>query len=290
MDLKEVKTFQAILREGTFSKAAQKLNYAQSTITSHIQKLENEIGFKLFERGWEAKLTESGEIFAKEIHSLIKHWDFVLEQSKAIEKEEVGTINIGAIETASTVLPSTISQFREIKPNVTCNITVGNTDTLINLLDSGMIDFAIGGKPYKENGYSFIHLYEEEISVIFSKKYYQNPITIQSLHDITEYPVFIGGENCLYYTKFEEELSHLDSKPFYYTVSQILSIPLYIHNFPSIGVVLSSSKLSDNIVKVPLELKNPFIPIGIIQKKDNKYLSNIKKLFLDLIRDSFDRE
>ena len=51
MDLKELKSFQAILKEGSFSKAAQKLNYAQSTVTTQIQKLEKEIGFSLFYRG-----------------------------------------------------------------------------------------------------------------------------------------------------------------------------------------------------------------------------------------------
>ncbi|BBP87892.1 hypothetical protein BsIDN1_15100 [Bacillus safensis] len=88
MDLKELKAFQAIIQEGTFSKAAQKLNYAQSTITNQIKRLEKELGFQLFVRGWEAELTPSGQLFAKEIDQLILHWHFVLEQSQKTPKKK----------------------------------------------------------------------------------------------------------------------------------------------------------------------------------------------------------
>ncbi|TBX82541.1 LysR family transcriptional regulator, partial [Bacillus thuringiensis] len=49
MEMKELLTFKKIIEEGTFSQAAKQLNYAQSTVTTHIKKLENEIGFLLFE-------------------------------------------------------------------------------------------------------------------------------------------------------------------------------------------------------------------------------------------------
>ncbi|MEC0986305.1 LysR family transcriptional regulator [Bacillus safensis] len=64
------------------------MNYAQSTITNQIKRLGKELGFQLFVRGWEAELTTSGQLFAKEIDQLILHWHFVLEQSQKLQKEE----------------------------------------------------------------------------------------------------------------------------------------------------------------------------------------------------------
>jgi len=64
MNLKELITFQTIVREGTFAKAADKLHYAQSTITSQIQRVEKEMGVQLFRRNWEAELTDAGRLFA----------------------------------------------------------------------------------------------------------------------------------------------------------------------------------------------------------------------------------
>ncbi|WP_141431054.1 LysR family transcriptional regulator [Bacillus sp. 03113] len=288
MDLKELRTFQTILKEGTFAKAAKNLNYAQSTITNQIQRLENEMGFKLFERGWEAKLTPSGKIFAKEIDSLIKHWEFVLDQSKALQKEEVGVLNIGVIETiATSILPTILSEFRAMKPNVSCNFIVGNTDSLSKFLRNNTIDFAIGGKPYKQDIFSFEKLYEEEISFIISKQFEFLTNDITSLNDLYKQPLFIGGENCLYHMRVEEELAQIATKPFCYTVSQLLSIPSYVHQFPSVGVVLSSLKLPNDVVNVPIKMSDPFIPIGIIQNRDNKFSSSTKQLFLEITRQEF---
>lgn len=48
MDLKELMAFKTILQEGTFSRAAEKLNYAQSTITNQIQRLEKNWAYNSF--------------------------------------------------------------------------------------------------------------------------------------------------------------------------------------------------------------------------------------------------
>jgi len=51
MDLKTLKTFQLIVKYGSFNRAAEEMNYAQSTVTMQIQKLESDLGIKLIERG-----------------------------------------------------------------------------------------------------------------------------------------------------------------------------------------------------------------------------------------------
>ncbi len=50
MEFRHLKTFQTILKTGSFLQAAEKLQYAQSTITLHIQQLEAELGVKVFLR------------------------------------------------------------------------------------------------------------------------------------------------------------------------------------------------------------------------------------------------
>ena len=50
MDLKYLNTFKTIVREGSFSKAAEKLNYTQSTITFQIDQLERDLSAQLFEK------------------------------------------------------------------------------------------------------------------------------------------------------------------------------------------------------------------------------------------------
>ena len=62
MDLKYLRTFHTIVEEGSFSKAAKRLNYTQSTITFQMGQLEQELSVRLFERiGRNMALTKAGE-------------------------------------------------------------------------------------------------------------------------------------------------------------------------------------------------------------------------------------
>ena len=62
MDLKNLRTFQTVVQEGGFNKAAEKLNYTQSTITFQINQLEQELGLRLFEKiGRRMVLNQAGQ-------------------------------------------------------------------------------------------------------------------------------------------------------------------------------------------------------------------------------------
>lgn len=289
MDLKELTTFRTIIEEGTFSKAAAKLNYAQSTVTNQIQRLEKELGFQLFKRGWDAELTASGKVYAEEVDGLIQHWNFVLDQAKSLKKQEVGTLHIGVIETvAATILPFVLQRFREHKPNITCHFTVGNTDTLSNALMDRTLDFAICGEPHSIHSLHFEPIYHEQIAFIVSRKH---PLVEKSelqLEDLYKYPLIAGGKSCLYSIRLEKEFSRFPSMPFLYTVSQISSIPSFVKTISSVGVVLSSLSLPNELVAIPLQLKDPNIAIGLLQDiQHQQYMSSAQKLFMQLIKEQW---
>lgn len=73
------------------------------TINSNntYKKLENEIGFLLFERGWDARLTEEGKLFAEEVENLLTHWEYSITQAQRISNEEKGSLRIGLLESVA---------------------------------------------------------------------------------------------------------------------------------------------------------------------------------------------
>lgn len=291
MDLKELTTFRTIIEEGSFSKAATKLNYAQSTVTNQVQRLEKELGIKLFKRGWDAVLTASGKIYAEEVDALIQHWNYVLEQAKSLEKEEIGTLNIGVVETlTASILPAVLQKFREHKPNITCNFIIGNTDSLSKELMNNSLDFAICGEPHAISTLHFEPINIEQISFIVSKNHPFAEKSDLSLEDLFEYPLIVGGANCLYHIRLDKELSRFSSKPFFYTVSQISSIVPFVQKIPSVGVVLSSLALSADVVTIQVHMTNPYIPIGLLQRSKKEYDSSTKKVFLQLLNEEFPRD
>lgn len=288
MDLKELKAFRTIIEEGTFSKAAEKLHYAQSTITNQIQRLEKELGIQLFKRGWDAELTEAGKIYAKEVEMLINHWNLVAEKAANLQKEEIGNIYIGISEVLTEkVLPNAIKKFSTYKPKVGCHFIIGNTDTLSKtLMADDSLDFVCSGEPTDMTGLHFDSLYQEEISFIVSSKHLLSQKENLELMDILSYPFVTGGSSCLYRLQLEREFSaHLGSTPFFHSVSQISAIPEIIQQTDFIGVVLLSTSLPDGVVKIPVKLENPFLPIGILTRRNAKYISQSRQLFLNCLKE-----
>jgi Transcriptional regulator len=74
MELQQLKTFTTIAKLGSFTKTAELLDYAQSSISAQIRSLEDELGTKLFERlGREVCLTEEGKrllIYSEQLSKL----------------------------------------------------------------------------------------------------------------------------------------------------------------------------------------------------------------------------
>ncbi|MBT2289375.1 LysR family transcriptional regulator [Paenibacillus albidus] len=289
MDLKELTTFQTILQEGNFSKAAAKLNYAQSTITNQVQRLEKELGIKLFKRGWDSELTAAGRIFAGEIDKLIQHWNHVAEQAKALQKEEIGTLSIGGLESLSEqVLPNSLRRFREYKPNVSCHFVIGNTVTLSRALLQNQLDFAICGEPSDPSSFRFEALYNERISFIAVNNHPLVGRTEIPFEELLGYPIIAGGTTCLYYSRLSKQFSRYTETPFLYTVSQISAIAGFVQQIPSIGAVLDSTPLPPNVVRIDIELKDSTIPVGLLQSRNDEYISSSKKLLMQYVQEELE--
>lgn len=292
MDLKELTAFKTILEEGTFSRAAEKLNYAQSTITSQIQRLEKELGIPLFNRGWDAELTRAGHMLAAEIDSLIQHWNYVAEQAKALQHDEIGSVRIGGIESMmETVFPNALRRFRMHKPNMQCHTVTGNTDFLSHSILQKELDFAICGEPSDASLFYFQPLYHEKITFIADQKH---PLCTQRtipLDELLQYPIIAGGPTCLYSLRLAKHFARFESSPNLNSVSQISSIPHFVKNTSSVGVVLDSTPLIKKIAAIDINMAEPLLQVGFLQRrsgqKEYTQTSSVK-LLMQIIKEEIE--
>lgn len=106
MDFKALITFQTIVSTGSFNRAAEELNYAQSTITMQIQKLESQLGVQLLERGKGISLTEAGRLFHEQSLLIVKDMGRLQSSLAEMKSGEAGSVRLGATDpTASYRLP-----------------------------------------------------------------------------------------------------------------------------------------------------------------------------------------
>ncbi|MFC6476190.1 LysR family transcriptional regulator [Pseudomonas asuensis] len=145
--LRELKTFIAVARHGTFSAAGQQVGLTQSAVSAQMRQLERDLGVRLFDRtGRAALLNASGQQalpLAEQILSLyeqmaaptdVAHWQ--------------GELKIGAIATVQTgVLPEALMRFRQEAPQVDIKLIPGVSLHLLGRVDAGEIDLALLIKP-----------------------------------------------------------------------------------------------------------------------------------------------
>lgn len=148
MEIRHLQTFIAIVELDGFTKAAEHLGYAQSTITSHIQILENELGEALFERlGKKIILTNAGEKLVPYAKQMLK----VYKEIKGItsDKNSVsGDLLIGAAESLTIYrLGKILKEYKKSFPEVNIILKSLKCSDLRNKLHSGELDITLTIEP-----------------------------------------------------------------------------------------------------------------------------------------------
>ncbi|HLU02890.1 MAG TPA: LysR family transcriptional regulator [Advenella sp.] len=140
--IRELKTFIAVAREGTFAGAAKKIGLTQAAVSAQMQRLEDGLGFALFDRrGRSAKINAKGQQLLLQAQELIHLYGNLGETPVAHAKAM--HINVGAIATLQrTVLPDALAGFHKTSPGCHTRIIPGVSMELVNLVDAGDVDMA----------------------------------------------------------------------------------------------------------------------------------------------------
>ena len=160
MELRELKYFLAVAREESISKAAEALFITQPNLSRQMQKLEHEIGQQLFIRGTrKITLTEAGKLLRKRAEEIIELYNKTECELYAPITDISGDIYIGGGE--SYVMGLIAKAARDVQrdyPNVKFHLFSGDSATVSERLDKGLIDFGIFIDPFDVSKYEYLRL------------------------------------------------------------------------------------------------------------------------------------
>ena len=216
MELRHIYTFQAIVKEGSFLKASEKLMYAQSTITLHIQQLEAELGVKLFIRqGKKVQLTEAGRSLQEQADSLVARAMSLQQTMFDLVAGEAGHVRIGVIEpTASLRLPQILAPFCQERPRIRLTIEVGNTAVISQRVASGALDLGICSLPEAHLGLDFEPLFVDHLALLLPEQHpLVNKPTIE-VQDLAKERLLLTESACPYRELVEKELQRRGKNPY----------------------------------------------------------------------------
>src|ERR1700740_1394036 len=119
MDLSELQVFLTVAREGSFSRAAERLFRTQPAVSLAIRKLEDDLGQRLFVRGARpVRLTDAGTLLKDYAERLINLRDEVKKGLSELEGLKRGELSLGVNESSIHALLPALGKFREIHPGV----------------------------------------------------------------------------------------------------------------------------------------------------------------------------
>lgn len=216
MELRHIYTFQAIVKEGSFLKAAEKLMYAQSTITLHIQQLEAELGVKLFMRqGKKVQLTEAGRSLQEQADSLVARAMSLQQTMFDLVAGEAGHVRIGVIEpSASMRLPRLLAPFCQERPRIRLTIEVGNTRAISQRVASGALDIGICSPPAAHLGLDFEPLFVEQLALLLPEQHPLASAETIRVQDLAKQRLLLTEEDCAYREVTENALIKRRANPY----------------------------------------------------------------------------
>ena len=253
MDIQSIKAFVQVATLGGYTKAAIEMNYAQSTVTMQIKRLEEELGYPLFEKiGRKNYLTSQGKVFlsyANRILSLMQEAASFSDEPRATK----GTVRVGALESLafSKVIPK-LSVYRTEYPNAEIIVKIAESTELLQMLRENRIDIAwISGEIITDNTFRCLLLQEEPLAFVASASH---PIVNKkaTVSEILSYPVISTEPSGYCYFKLHEiaaskgiELRHAITVESIHGVSQLLHDGISVAFLPINAVTDTQLKIID---------------------------------------------
>lgn len=188
MEIHQLRYFLAVAEVGSFSGGARRCHVAQPSLSQQIKKLEEELGYQLFDRlGRTIALTEAGEAMLPRARKVLEGVREIEENLKHDLEEGCGSLAVGAIPTmAPYILPRATRQFLRSYPKVSLTLREDLTEHLIDALLNGELDLAVLSTPIDHDAVQMEVLFRERFLLAVSSKdklATKKKVRIQDLQD-----------------------------------------------------------------------------------------------------------
>lgn len=160
MEIRALRYFIEIAREGNMSRAAETLHVSQPTLSKQMKDLEEELGKKLFKRGsTSVSLTDEGLLLRKRANDILEMVDKTTDEFKSLDVITGGDVKIGCAESyLIQYLARSIRALKEKYPMLRYHLSSGNTEQVSEKLDRGLLDFAVIVQPPDLSKYNYIEI------------------------------------------------------------------------------------------------------------------------------------
>lgn len=295
MELRVLKYFLAVAREGSITGAANSLHLTQPTLTRQLQDLEKELKQKLLIRGkYKVTLTPEGMILRKRAEEIVDMVEKTEAEFLSISETICGDIYIGGGESDSMkYIAEIIKEIQKEYPDIKFHIYSGNAEDVVEKLDKGLLDFGILIQPVDVLKYDRITLPEKDRWGVIMRK--DSPLAKKKyieLKDLENIPL-LNSRQAMRKTSSKNEFREwfcgkLEDLNTVATFNLVYNAAVMVK--AGIGFAITLDKLVDisNESELCFRPLKPKLESGLdIVWKKYQVFSPAAKLFLDKLQEKF---
>jgi DNA-binding transcriptional LysR family regulator len=202
MDLRQLQAVVAIADHGSFSGAASALHTVQSNVSSHVARLEKELGVQLVDRH-AGELTEEGIAVVERGRRIAAELEALLADVAAMRNEVSGPVRLGMIaSTARWLAPLLLRNVARVHPKVRLVIAEGTLSALEPRLVNGTLDLAVLSLPVPNRDLAQRSFFDEDLLLVVARDHSLAGRGVVSVKDLEGIPLLLPAPG----THFRDEL------------------------------------------------------------------------------------
>ena len=166
MELKQLEALAAVAEHGRFSAAARALDTVQSNISTHIARLEDDLGAILIDRS-AGQLTPEGQVVLTRARRINTELAALRDDVNSMTSRVTGQVRLGIIGTTGRwLLPPLLDELSRAFPDVMTTVIDSTTTALVPLLEHGDLDLTVINTPLQHDEIFTSPLFDEQLVVI----------------------------------------------------------------------------------------------------------------------------
>lgn len=214
MTFNELRYIVAVAQERNFRRAAEKSFISQPALSLAIQKLEQELDIKIFERGKNAvTVTPIGAEIVEQAQRALEEVERIRELARQGKDQLAGTLRLGIIYSVGPyLLPDLVPALKKLAPNMTLEIEENITVNLETLLRNGKLDVIIVALPFGDAGILTRSLYDEPFEVVVDNQHRWAKRRSIKAQELSEEKVLLLDSGHCFSNQVAEACPELDRK------------------------------------------------------------------------------
>jgi len=172
MEIRVLRYFLTVAREGNITKAANVLHVTQPTLSRQLKDLEQELGKKLFIRSSHSVfLTDEGMLLRNRAEEIVNMVDKLEAEFSSMEETIGGDVYIGGGETEAMKHIARVAKDVQVRyPNIRYHLYSGNEEDITERLDKGLLDFGILIQPADISKYNYLNMPAKDVWGVVMRK------------------------------------------------------------------------------------------------------------------------